>query len=254
MKLSPLTILLCGIAVAIVALSWAFFQEYRPNQEEASYWREQAQLLQAEANMLTRARDRKKKAEEMVEEKAAQWRQVVATNTPPASLASGGIDLGVNGWQLTVDTPKFRNNVQRLVNAQVRAGGVTVVSGPAIPQPDQSASSILANYFNYPAFPYPIVIWDLGQVSVRGNYHQINENIRSWSRMPRFLAVADGLQLSGTSPMLTGTYNLTIVGFMRGKEFFPQLPEGGAAPAQGQPGTAGPGGGGPRPRAGATSL
>jgi hypothetical protein len=253
MKLSPLTILLCGVAIAIVALSWAFFQEYRPNNEDAANWREQASLLESEANQLSRAKKRKEQAEEMVEAKAAQWRQIVATKTPPSSLAGGGIDLSVNGWQLTVDAPKFRNNVQRLVNAQVRAGGVAVINGPAIPPPDQQASSILASYFNYPAFAYPIVIWDLGQVTVRGTYKQITENVRAWSRMPRFLAVADGLQLTGTSPMLTGTYNLSIVGFMRGKEFFPPVPEGGA-PSQGQPapGTSAPSG--PRSGGGATAI
>lgn len=57
--------------------------------------------------------------------------------------------------------------------------------------------------------------------------------------MPNFLAVADGLQITGTSPVLTGTYNLTMVAFIRGDRVFPRVPDGVAAPAGGAPGPGG---------------
>ena len=59
--------------------------------------------------------------------------------------------------------------------------------------------------------------------------------------MPNYLAVADGLRLDGTSPNLTGTYNLTIVGFMRTKSLAPDVPEGAAVASTGMQGMGGTG-------------
>ena len=74
------------------------------------------------------------------------------------------------------------------------------------------------------------------------------DNVRAYKTMPHYLAVADGLRIDGTSPNLTGTYNLTIVGFIRAKKIAPAVNEGAAAAATGGFGGTGgfPGGpGGP---------
>ena len=55
--------------------------------------------------------------------------------------------------------------------------------------------------------------------------------------MPNYLAVADGLQITGTTPTMTGRYNLSIVAYIRGDKIAPPVPEGGAS-----------GGGAPAPR------
>ena len=44
----------------------------------------------------------------------------------------------------------------------------------------------------------------------------IAQNIMAWSDMPDYFAVADGLTISGTSPELSATYNVVIVGFVPG--------------------------------------
>jgi hypothetical protein len=156
-------------------------------------------------------------------------------------VSRGGINLNVNAFQLAVDTRRFRNNVQRAVNKQVISGGVKVLSLAPIPGIDVNApaNSILASYYNYPTIAFPVVIYDLGQVEVEGTYEQILANVRSWSRMPRYLAVADGLTLSGTAPRLRGTYNVSIVGYIRTNGIFPPVPEAASAAATG------PGGGPP---------
>ena len=70
--------------------------------------------------------------------------------------------------------------------------------------------------------------------------------------MRNYLATTDGLTISGTSPNLTATYNLVVVGYIRGSEVAPVVPEGnigvpvqsGAQPAAGAgAGGAVPGGG-----------
>jgi hypothetical protein len=244
MKLSPVTILVIGASIGVIALAFGFFWHWVPNNRERQMWAEYEANLQRVADMRPRAIAKVEKAEELIEEKALQWREVVATRTPPASVAAGGVNVSVNAWQLTVDARTFRNNVQRRVNAQVRSGGVRVLSGPSVPLPSDNATDIMLSYFNYPAIPFPVVIYDLGAVQVQGTYDQITANVRAWSRMPRFLAVADGLTLQGTSPLLTGTYNLTIVGFIRGDDIFPPVPEGGVTMVGATPGAPPPGGAG----------
>jgi hypothetical protein len=229
MKLSPLTVIIIGISISIIALSYALFYHYLPNTQTQEQWETYRNALIVEANKYDKAVERVETAQRLVNERATSWRSVVATRTPVKSVTAGGINVEVNGWQLAVDSLKFRNNVQRALNAQLKRGGVRVISGPSIPQPDQSGATILASYYNYPAIAFPVVIFDLGPVTVQGTYEQITRNVRAWSSMPRYLAVADGLTISGTSPNLTGTYNLTLVGFVRAKAVFPPVPEGVAA-------------------------
>lgn len=258
MKLSPLTIILIGVSILIMALSYGFFQHYLPNSAEAGFYQTYAQQLEDEGNNLPGAEARLKKAEELVTTKAAEWRAVVAAKTPNPDVNARGINVSVEGWQLTVDTKKFRDNIQRAVNAQLVKGGVKVIgAGPSIPTPTDNASEILASFYNYPAIAFPVVIFDLGTVTVEGTEAQIMENFRSWKNMPRYLAVADGLSITGTSPTLRGTYSVTVVGYIRGQQIFADLPEG-AAPAGGGGGPAGgrgfggpPGGFGGPGRAGA---
>jgi len=230
MKLSPLTIILIGVSIAIIALSYGVIMVYMPNDKETKYYETYKEQLQTEADKMTRAKARVEKAKLMVEQKAASWREIVAAHTPSSDLRDGGINISAQGWQLTVDSRKFRDSVQRALNAQLHKGGVQIVgAGPRIPDPDENASSILTSYYNYPALKFPIVIFDLGQVTVRGTYKQIMEHVQSFKNMPRYLAETDGLAITGTTPLLTATYNLTLVGYIRGSSIYPPVPEGGAS-------------------------
>lgn len=248
MKLSALTIILIGVSIAIIAWSFAIFQHYMPDSQEAALWEQNTKDLELQAGKQGAAEKRVATAKKMVEDKAAEWAAIVAVHTPPPNVAMGGVNIGVQAWQLTVDSKKFRNNIQRALNAQIRRGGVKVLSAPRVPEPDDSAATILANYYNYPAIKFPVVIFDLGTVSVRGTYKQIMDNVRSYSTMPRYLAVVDGLRIEGTAPILTATYNLSLVGYIRGTKIYAPVPEGAASatnsPGGGFPATPG-GRGGP---------
>ena len=146
----------------------------------------------------------------------------------------------MNEYQLAIVVPTFRNSMQKMLNNQVKAGGVKVITGPSIPLAPTDPTKILLSYFNYPALP-PVVIFDLGTVTVQGTYQQISDNIKAWTRMPHFLAVADGLRLTGTSPQLTGTYSVSIVGFLQTdptRPIFPPVPPGGKLVTTSDTGTA----------------
>ena len=251
MKLSPLTIIIMGISVFIMLFSYAFFDQYQPNKAEAKLYNDWKELLTTEENKRPMAQARVQKATELVNQSQVEWKQIVNTRTPATTVAQGGIDLGVNPWQLVNDAHLYRNSIQLAVNNQIRKGGVKLPNGgPAIPDPGTTQQQILAGFFNYPAVQFPVVIFDLGPVTVQGTYDQIIANYMAWGKMPHYMALVDGLQVTGTSPILTGTYNLQILGFIRATDNFPPAPEvllaGQGGPAGGNGGAAGGGGGGGR--------
>lgn len=254
MKLSPWTFIISGALLAIIPVVYFLFQYYLPNVEQAKLYEEYEAALQVEANKMPAATERVENAKEEVMRVSDEWQEIVARRTPPSSVGAGGIDLSVNPYQLTIDARKFRNNVQRAVNAQVKRGGVLVIAGPYVSDPPEDPGQVLPTYFNYPTSPYPVAVFDLGTVTVRGTWNEIQQNVRGWASMPNYLAVTDGLAITGTSPELTATYNVTVVAFIRGKEITPgiqpNVPEGvtlagaqqGGGPAFGGP-PAGIGGG-----------
>lgn len=264
MKLSPLTIIIAGIAFMLPLLSYGYFMAWLPNTAEAKANLDVLEQINTQSALMSKAKKRREEAIADVKAVDVKWKQIVDIYTPPPSLPNG-IDLGVNAVQLTVDTPKFRDAIQRAVDNQVKVGGVKVVVGPFIPGPDPNApaNSLLESFYNYPAMPFPVVIFDLGTITVQGTTKQIFDNVRAWSRMPHYLAVADGLRINGTSPNMTGTYNLSIVGFIQANKIAPPWSEGagsssasafgggfgggGGGFGPGGPGPGGPGGGG-RPR------
>jgi hypothetical protein len=219
MKISALSIIVLGLAIGLVVLSYGFFEKWVPNTTEAQYQRDYQQQLITEINKTKQAEQNFVQAEKMRDEKAAEWQAVVAAKTPPLGLPNG-INLSVDPWQLAIDAPKFRDSAQRQINAQLKVGGVKVISGPEVPAPEPNSTALLASYFNTATFGYPIVIWELGQVTVSGTYKQITANVRAWSHMKGFLAVTDGLAITGTDTPLTGTYNLVVVGYLKGSNFF----------------------------------
>lgn len=250
MKLGRFAILMIGIMIFIAASSWGYFYCYMPNSKEVGLLNDNKALNDAEAAKMPKAKARFELAKKMIDLKADDWRAIVETRTPPMDLAHGGIDLSVNPWQLAVDTPKYRDSVQRAVNAQIKKGGIKVISAPLVPPTDANApvNQILSSVFNYPALKFPVVIFDFGTITVQGTYQQILANVRAYKNMPNYLAVTDGLRIDGTSPNLTGTYNLTVVGFIRTKSLAPDVPEGAAVASTGFGGMGGgmaPGAGGP---------
>lgn len=242
------TIWLIFISFSLIILSAAVFRYWMPNQEIAQNKVAVHNSYVTEVNKLKQAVKKKEQAASDIRLAQAGWLPYVETKTPPSTLAQGGININVNQYQLLLDSKKFRDSVQIALNNQLKKGGVKVLSGPRVPGvTDQDApNGVLASYYNYPSAPFPVVIYDLGQVSVEGTYEQILANVREWSNMPNYLAVAHNLALSGTAPTLTATYDLTLVGYIRYDGIYGTVPDGGgaAAPAGGAPGGLPPGAGG----------
>lgn len=236
MKIGPLSIIFVGLCIGVSVLSFAWFKHWVPNRKQAQLFVERTAEHETVMLQMPAAIKKVQEAEALVAAKKEEWKRISAARSLPGTKEQGGIDLGVHRWQLAMDIPHFRNRVQQDLNRQLKQGGVRVVQGPRIPDPPADPNAVLS-YFNYPAMPYPVLIFDFGQVTVTGTYKQITDHLRAWSRMPRYLAVTDRLALQGTSPTLTGTYNLSIVSFIQSREVSPAVPSGGAG-----------GGGGPAPR------
>lgn len=242
----------------MIVLSAALFRFWIPNQEIAQNKVSVHNAYVSEVNKLNAVLKKKQQAVDSIKLAQAEWLPYVETKTPPQSLDRGGINIDVNQYQLLLDTKKFRDSVQTALNSQLKRGGVKVLSGPRINGvTDQDApNSILASYYNYPSAPFPVVIHDLGQVSVQGTYEQILENVRAWKDMPNYLAVAHNLVLSGTAPRLSATYDLSIVGYIRYDGIYGPVPDGGAAvaPAGAGNGAGGRGGAGGQPPSGIAGM
>lgn len=243
MKLSGWVYLVVGLCLAVIILSYGYFQHYQPNEEEAAKFKANAEEYRPLASDDTKKKaiKRVENAQAKVDAAAKKWNELVAVKTPPKSLKDGGIDLTRNRIYLTLDAPVFRDSVQKAVNTQLKKGGVKVIQGAQVPFPPTEYQQIVEGYFNWPAYAFPVCIFDFGTITVEGTYKQITDNVRAWSNMPNYVAVTDGLQLTGTSPKLTGSYSLTVVAMIRGDKISPPVGNAGpAAPAAGGPG--GPGG------------
>ena len=237
-KLSAWVWLVSGIFIGLTILSYAYFQFYQPDTTEAQYTEEYVQALEAEGAKLGAAKQRVENAKLRVEEIADRWRQV-----SDAKVRNGFIDLNQDPLALTVSVQNYRNKVQAAVNRQLKTGGVTVINGPQVPPPSNDPTTLLTTYFNVNRLPFPAVIFELGQVTVRGSFNQIASNMQGWTNMPDYFAVVDGLTINGTSPELTATYSVVIVGFLPGQVTGPL----GGSVATGAAGTAAAGGGSQAP-------
>lgn len=246
MKLSAIVVLAFFIMVSAIILAVGYSQ-YDPTMKEVASWVTYRDGLRDAQRQFPKAVTRELDAEKKAKQAVDDWNAIAATHTLPDSLDQGGIDLSMNELQLALVVPTFRNSVQKAVNDQVKVGGVKVVNGPVVPLPPSDPTKILLSYFNYPGLP-PVVIFDLGTITVQGTYQQITDNVEAWSNMPHYLAVSDGLRLQGTSPILTGTYSVSIVGFLQTdpkRPIYPAVPPGGQlvtaqAPPAGAAGTAAP--------------
>ena len=212
-KLSGWVWLVAGIFIGLAIVSYGFFQFYVPDSQEAEMVNLYADNLQKEADKIPATERRIENAVARVEEMASIWRE---TASAKSARGNGFIDLTQDPLSLTVSAPAYRDKVQGAVNRQVKVGGVTVVNGPFVQRPSNDAQSLLNTYFNYSRLPFPVVLFELGTVTVEGTFAQISRNVQAWSDMPDYFAVVDGLAITGTSPRLTATYNVAIVGFPPG--------------------------------------
>jgi hypothetical protein len=217
-KLSALTYIV--VAAVLIAVTWAGFwlQKIGPDSTEIGYWQEQNEKLDTIISPASqkRAQNRVREALQKKYEAELNWKRVVEARTPPESQ----INMIPHRWQVVVDARRWHGRVERDVNAWFRKTNVRLIDPlvVTVPYPTDRPNELIQYYFNYPAFPFPICIWDLGVITVEGSYERIMAHIRSWSRMPNYIASVRGLSLTGTGNSLRGTYGLTLLAYVNTKE------------------------------------
>ena len=219
-RLSSLTYIVCGIV--LVLITWAgfwFFSIDKTNKEIAS-WQAYDQKLDQVISQPSHkaASERVRKAYETVYAAEMAWKQIADTRT----VSAGRINLVPHRWQSTVNVRKWKPMVEQDLNNWVRRGGVRLLSPPAItlPVPTDVANYLVATYFNFPALKFPVVFWPIGKVTVEGTYDHIMSHVRSWSKIPGYVASVRGLGISGGGNRLRGSYDLLVLGFVNTENVF----------------------------------
>lgn len=214
-KLSPLTFIVCG--VVIMAVIWAGFWIFKigPERQEIAWYKEHNEQLREIISpaSIAAAVDRVANALDAVDQAQIQWKEIAERRTP----AQGRFDLTEHRWQLTVNVRDWHGTVEQDLRRWISKSGVTFVEplgGPFVPYPTDVPNELVEAYFNYPALPYPVAVWDMGTVTVEGTYDQIINNVRSWVDIPGYVATVRGLAIEGTGNRLRGSYNLLIVAYI----------------------------------------
>jgi hypothetical protein len=257
-RLSALTFAIVGFVLMAIIFAGFWFLKINPEREEIHYYAAKSLELDAiiSQDSRNRAVERVRNALQQVRDAEIAWKQVTSWRTP----AAGTFNMTPNRWQLVVNARRWHGKVENDLNRWVRRNGVTLVNPPRllVPYPTDQPNELVQYYFNYPALPFPVTIWDIGTVTVQGTWDQIMQNVRSWSTIPGYIASVRGLSLTGTGSRLQGTYGLTVVAYVNTPYVSGGPGEGGAVPqlggGSGQPGVGGqqqgsgtmerPGGGG----------
>jgi hypothetical protein len=210
-RLSALTFVIVGVVLMAMIFAGFWFLKINPEREEIHYYADKSLELDSitSQDSQSRAVERVRNAMQQVRDAEVEWKQVSSWRTPPA----GTFNLTPNRWQLVVNARRWHIKAEADLNRWIRRGGVTLVSPPRVlvPYPTDQPNDLVQFYFNYPALPFPVAIWDLGTVTVQGTWEQIMTNGRSWSQLPGYLVSVRGLSITGTGSRLQGTYGLTAV-------------------------------------------
>lgn len=232
-RLSPLSYVVVGFVLMLMIFTGFYFLKIRPELAEVNMYADKSQELNGIISKPSqdKAVERVREAMSMVRDAEVQWKQVASWRTP----SFGTLNMTPNRWQLVVNTRRWHGKAEADLNRWARRGGVTVVS-PArllVPYPTDQPNDLVQFYFNYPALPFPVAIWDIGTVTVQGTWDQIMQNVRSWSLIPGYIVSVRGLSVTGTGSRLTGTYALTAVVYVNTPYVSGGPAEGGAVPQLG---------------------
>ncbi|MGI8922659.1 MAG: hypothetical protein ACR2HJ_01235 [Fimbriimonadales bacterium] len=242
-RLNPITFVVAGVALILTTIAGFYFLKIRPEQEEMGYWIRKNQKLDEiiSEGSKTAAVERVREAMTKVRDAESAWKLIAQRRTPSA----GQINLTPQRWQLVVNTRRWHGRVEADLRKWIRRGGVRLVSpagGIQVPFPTDMPNELVQYYFNYPAFPFPIAIWDLGAVTVAGTYDQIMSHVKSWSAIPHYIASVRGLSLTGSGSRLQATYGLTLVVYINTQFVSGGPAEGGKVPDMGSTGDQAQGG------------
>ncbi len=246
-RLSPILVAVIGSVLCLFAVGGILYFVAKPTQDKivAQQARFAANYPDSTAPVQAKARKDLADAKIKVAQTKARWAQTSAAIMPRYDV---GAPRFTSLAQLTYELTHYLGpDIER----QLRVGGVTSGTKVALPAPPISPNDITNA---------PVVI-PLGAITVNGDFRRILTHFYDWQYFNR-LVLVDGLNLTGNSPYMQGTYNATLYIFPQNDDkVVPPIPAaGGGAAGTAAPGAAAfPGGpgrpgssGGPPPAAGSS--
>ncbi|GAB4458054.1 MAG: hypothetical protein OHK0029_18730 [Armatimonadaceae bacterium] len=225
-KITQWQVWIIGVVLSIIAAVIIYFMLWKPGFEQKAQEQQRYDAAKAIADQRPTFERQLREAKVKVAKAEADWRRYDRALMPDINV-SNLITAMQQLWreQIKVLGPKVEKFLLSDKSVQVVQGNIALPPPPTDP-----------NAVNQKAFVY-----DLGNVTVVGNFRDILEHVKRWNSFDR-LVLADGLTLSGNSPRLAGTYNLRAFIFTHGTD-----KPGDAVPSAGGGGVGGggfPGAGG----------
>jgi hypothetical protein len=198
-KLTKAHVFIIGLVVALILGVAFFFLGPQKTRQNLTTWN--GRLAAAEAVISTE--DAKKKAlEEARQEVAAKqalWSRISATKMPkpPIDLSKSGDREQMLAMIRLWNEPRI--TVPLMEKFALDTDDVIVTTNFGVPgQPTDPR-----------AIPQQQIEWNLGTITVSGTFQNILKYMKRWNNAPRVVAV-DGFSLSGQSPFLTASANITV--------------------------------------------
>jgi hypothetical protein len=248
-RMSLAQIIAGGLVLVALAASGFYLLSIRPNSMALAFQQNRNSQIEDVIAKRPQAQKRVDDAKAQQRDAALQWTAYISRKSPPQSL----INLDQNRWRLSTQFEIFRSKLSGangILGKFMRSTGVRVNAYPAITFTTDDPNTLVAQFFSFDkqaGMPYPVAVVSLGTLSVTGTFDKVLKHVEAWNRLPNFIALTDNVQLAGTSPSVTATYNLTLIIFPRGHYIFdsPVPWIQGAEASASSPMGAGPMGGGP---------
>ena len=226
-KFRTIHVIIAGAVAFLIIFFGLYFLVIKKANERLAAVNTQLQAQEAVAARRSTAEAQLVDARRKYDDAVWKYDRYLATKMPPISFqdrAHGMIAL----WKEQSET------LGPMLQSWASKPGVTLNSNISVP-----AASVNPNSYTSDMIEIPI-----GQLSVTGDFKSILKHVRSWNNFKRVVKV-DPVSLTGQSPNMTATYNLTVYIFPRGTSG-PEISmagAGGGGASAGMPGM--PGGMGP---------
>lgn len=195
-KLKKIHVIIIGTVLCIIAGVAIFFLQIKPQREAFAAAKARYDAAVVKGNEGSKQQAIRQRDEAIVAFQVAQGQLDVQMKKRMPYLNFARRDIGMLAlWKEQIKTlGPLLESFAHDKNVKVLQAGFQIQPPPANP--------------NDPVFSQDVLVFPLGQVSVSGDFKHLMDNVRRWNNCRRLIMVGPPT-LSGVSPQLTASYNLT---------------------------------------------
>ncbi len=198
-KLTKIQVIVIGVVVTLIVGVGMFFLLIRPRAQQLNELETKLQEREAVAARKPQAEKDLQRAKLENLQARLDYRHYEVTKMPAVSFSDRTEGM-IAMWRERSEV------LGPMVEHWPRKFGVDLLNDIPIPPASSDPNSYADGLIRIP----------IGPISVRGDYHSILRHLKGWNKFGRLVQV-EPMSLSGVSPVLTATYNATILIFPRGK-------------------------------------